>query len=130
MLKLIREQFLEEFRERLLSCLETFYYLEEEKPELLEVNYSFCEDITLLEYKRDVSTLTGEEISLMILAVRENFAQYLLNDSEDDNNTSVDEELLEDEGLIGRLLENVRYTVPGKKLIAFREEGRVLIFNK
>jgi phosphatidylglycerophosphatase A len=130
MLKLIQEQVLEKFRANLLSCLETFHYLEEEEPELLEVNYSFCEDITLLEYKRDVSSLTSEEISLTILAVKESFAEYLMNESDNDNNAEIEDEFLQDEELIGQMLENVRYTVPGKKLIAFREEGRVLIFNK
>ena len=129
MLKLIEKQVLEKFCDTLLSCLETFHYLENEDPELLEVNYSFCEDITLLEYKRDVGTLTSEEISLTILAVRESFTEYLMNESENAE-AQVEDELLEDEELIGKLLENVRYTVPGKKLIAFREEGRVLVFNK
>lgn len=130
MLKLIGEQVLEKFRGTLLSCLKTFYYLEGKQPDSLEVNYSFCEDITLLEYIRDVSTLTSEEISLTIEAVKEGFAEYLLSDSGDDNNREVEDELLEDDELIGKLLDNVRYAAADKKLIAFREEGRVMIFNK
>jgi hypothetical protein len=127
MLKLFEEQALEAFRQTLLSCLETLHFLEGEKPELLEVNYSFCEDVTLVDVKRDVRTLSGEEISLTIMIVRECFADFLMSDSEDE---AGGDELLQDEELIGKLLENVRYTVADKKLLAFREEGRVMVFNK
>jgi len=126
MLKLIPEPVLEKFRANLLSCLETFHYLALQKAKTLDVKYSFCEDITLLEYKRDISSLTSEEISLTIALVRESFAEYLLTDKE----TEIEEDQMFQEEQIGKMLENVRYTVPDKKLIAFREEGRVLIFNK
>lgn len=125
MLKIIPESVLEEFRKKILSCLETFHYLESQTTGFLDFNYCYCEDITLLEYKRDVQSLTSDEISLTIAMVRESFNEYLINDNEE-----VEEEHLFEEELIGKMLESVRYTVPDKKLIAFREEGRVLIFNK
>ena len=127
MLKLIPEPVLEKFRQALLSCLETFHFLESETTELLEVDYSFCEDITLLVIQRDVQSLTSEELSLTIAMVRESFAEYLVSDNEGE---VADDQLLQEEELIGKMLENVRYTLPDKKMIGFREEGRVLIFNK
>lgn len=127
MLKLFQEQVLEAFRNNLISCLETLHFLEGENPELLEVNYSFCEDVTLLDVKRDVRSLSGEEISLTILIVRDCFSEFLLSDNEDETGG---DELIQDEELIGKLLENVRYTGADKKLLAFREEGRVMVFNK
>lgn len=127
MLKTIPEQDLEDFRKTLLSCLEAFHFLEQTKIELMDVNYSLCEDITILEYKRDVKSLTSKEISLTISVVRNSFPEYLMNE----NQPQVEEDqLLQEEEIIGKMLENIKYTVPDKKLIAFREEGRVLIFNK
>lgn len=126
LLRIIPESVLEKFRERMLSCLATFHFLEGINTELVEVNYSFCEDITVLEYKRDLDSLRGDEISLTIAMVRENFEEYILNE----HNDSVEEDLMFQEELIGKMLENARYTVPDKKLVAFREDGRVLIFNK
>lgn len=127
MLKLFQEQELEVFIKTLTSCLETLHFFKGKEPEIIQVNYSFCEDVTLLEMKRDVSTLSGEEISLTTLIAKEYFGEFLMREGESE---SAGDELIGDEDLIGKLLENVRYAGSDKKLIAFREEGRVKVFNK
>jgi len=127
LLKKIPEPVLKQFRNKLLSCLETLHFLEDQDTELVEFDYSYCEDITLLDYSRDLKTLKTEEISLTIAMVRESFKEYILSDPDE---TEIEEDLLFQEELIGKMLESAKYSSPDKKLIAFREEGRVLIYNK
>ena len=59
--------------------------------------------------------------------MQQHFSDYLLAD---DNESFLEEDLELQEEMIGHMLENIKGTTIGKKLIAFREEGRVLVFNK
>jgi len=115
------------FKKKLFSCLKSFYYLKNKKVKTVNIKYCSCEDLTLLEVNRDVQTLSSDEISLIIAFLREQFKDYLVCD----NNEAIQEEdLMVQEEMIGRMLENIRGTVPQNKVIAFREKGKVLVFNK
>ena len=64
---------------------------------------------------------------MVIELVHMNFNQNLVSEK---NDSLMEEDLLMQEELIEHMLENLKISSPEKNLIAFREEGRVLVFNK
>ncbi|KKM13101.1 hypothetical protein SY88_00665 [Clostridiales bacterium PH28_bin88] len=113
--------------DNIISCLETFNFLEARQAQVIRLEHSRCDNVTVLEVQRDVETLTGEEIALIIALMHQEFPGELVAD---ENDSLMEEDLLMQEELIGHMLENMKGAIPEKKLIAFREEGRVLVFNK
>ena len=116
-----------DFKIGLNSCLRTYYFLKNENTKVNKIKYSVCENFTLLEIKRDVQTLSSQEIALIITVVKENFRDSLIIESSENIKK---EDLADQEKLIGQMLESMRSTLPKIKLLAFREKGRVLVFNK
>ena len=92
--KILDNDSLKLFKNKLLSCINTFHFLQSRKPLLVDIKNSTYDKLTMLEVQRDVETITHNEINLIIS------------------------------------LENIKESTLGKKLFAFREEGRVLVFNK
>jgi hypothetical protein len=115
------------FEDKLLACIDAFHFLQNSSPLLVQVNQSSYDKLTMLEVKRDVETITLNEINLITSIMQESFSNYLLAD---DNDSFMEEDLELQEEMIGHMLENIKGANLGKKLIAFREEGRVLVFNK
>mgnify|MGYP005842522961 CR=1 FL=1 len=115
------------WREKLEASLEAYWYLEKREPVAFDVQWSTFGRVAVLEITRDVGTLTQEEISLVIDLLREGFGALLMVDGDD---TVIEEELRQQEELIGQMLEDFKVTRLERKLIAFREEGRVLVFNQ
>lgn len=112
-------------KKKLSSCLGAFAFLTKKGRRLASLEASTHENFTFLEIKRDVASLTEEEISLIIGLMREEFGQSLITEQ---NDPLLEEELLAEGDLIGHMLENVKEKTPEKRLIAFREEGKVLVF--
>lgn len=115
------------FKKKVLDSIETYNKLEGNMPTIIEAGFNVCENFTMFEVNRDVATLTQEEISLVIELVYMNFKNCLVTEK---NENIMEEDLLMQEELIEHMLENLKSAVPEKNLIAFREEGRVLVFNK
>lgn len=115
------------FKKTVLDSIEIYNNLEGRTPTNIEVSYYLCDSFTMFEISRDVGTLTQEEISLTIELVYINFRQNLVTEK---NDYLLEEDLLMQEELIEQMLENLKVSFPEKNLIAFREEGRVLVFNK
>ena len=115
-------------RERVVASLEALGHLEGRT--MLEChleNSSLGDHLTMVEIRRDVSTLTQEEISLVIALMRMEFRQQLVVDPGD--SLYEDELALQDE-MIEQMLEDLRDSRSDRRLVAFREEGRVLVFNQ
>lgn len=123
---IIDEMVLNDFKKGLINSTEVYNMLENQKPTILEINEQLAEDFTLLEVKRDVATLTKEEISLYISLLRIKFNKSIVAEM----NEMLEEDLLMQEELIEHMLENIKFTNQDNSLIAFREEGKVLVFNK
>lgn len=121
------EQKMDNFKKMMSISIETYNTLEKRSPSIVEVSYILCESFTMFEVTRDMETLSQEEISMVIELVQESFQQELVTER---NDHLLEEDLLMQEELIEHMLENIKNTFPGKNLIAFREEGRVLVFNK
>lgn len=124
---LFMEEQLDSFQTKLFACLETYNYLEAKKPKIINLSSSVCRNFTVLEIRRDVETLSQTELSLIVSLIRQEFRDNLVAEESDN---LIEEEILLQEELIGHMLENMKGAIPEKKLIAFREEGRVLVFNK
>ncbi|MGB9887418.1 MAG: hypothetical protein ACPLRW_10505 [Moorellales bacterium] len=110
---------------KLAQCLDAFSYLTKRGSRLVSLQASIQDRFTFLEIKRDMFSLSEEEISLLIGLLREEFGNSLVSEPSD---PMLEEELLAQENLIGHMLENVKEKVSDKRLIAFREEGKVLVF--
>lgn len=94
---------------------------------LVEINFTDYQDLTFLEITRDIDSLSQEEIALIIGVVRQFFEERLLLDQED--SVQEEDEILQEE-MIEHMLEDLKDSRQEKKLIGFREEGRVLVFNR
>lgn len=118
---------MEDFGRTLLDSIEVFNKLENKATRLSLVDYRECESFTMIEIQRDVENLVREEIALIVALFRRFFDNSLILD---DNSGFYEEDLQIQEEIIEHMLESVKDCAGDKKLFAFREEGRVLVFNK
>ncbi|MDN5294320.1 MAG: hypothetical protein PWQ31_1625 [Eubacteriales bacterium] len=114
-------------REILHDSIDTYNAIEGRKIEHCKINIKRMDDVSVLELERDLSSLTREEISLTVSMVHDFFQDYLVKE---ENDFFLEEELAIQEELIEHMLENIKAGHQEKNIIAFREEGRVLVFNK
>lgn len=118
---------LNNLREKLLDSIEVYNLLEGKETRVVSLSHQVCDKLTLIEVQRDVNTLTQEEINLIV----ELFHQYLNNNLvTEENEQYIEEDLLAQEEIIEHMLESIKGSTQDKYLFAFREEGRVLVFNK
>lgn len=118
---------IELFRGRMQQSLDAYYFLINKDVEMCSFAFQAQDCFTMLEFQRDVFTLTQKEIALIIALLQEQFGENLITDEDDD--LAVDDLSLHEE-LIGRMLEQTKETGANGSLIALRDEGRVLVFNK
>jgi len=116
------------FSSETISCLEAFNFFENRKAKVIGLSHSKCDRLIMIEIQRDVNTLTAGEIALIISLMRNYFPQELFSD--DNDYLLLEEDLLVQEELICNMLEIIKDEAPNQKIIAFREDGRVLVFNK
>ncbi|AEF94306.1 hypothetical protein Desca_1451 [Desulfotomaculum nigrificans CO-1-SRB] len=125
--RVLSEAEINALREKILSSIEVYNLLENKQPQVINLDYKISENLTMIEIQRDVDTLVQEEIALMV----ELFQQYInKNLVTEEHDQLVDEDLVVQEELIEHMLESVKTKSENKRLYAFREEGRVLVFNK
>jgi len=118
---------LNNLHDKLVSSIEVYNLLEGKEPKFISVNHQVCSNLTMIEIQRDVDTLTQEEIALIVNL----FHQYLhTNLVTEESEQLVEEDLIAQEELIEHMLENIKCSKQEKSLFAFREEGKVLVFNK
>jgi hypothetical protein len=125
--KLLTDSELEEFKEKLLLSLSSISELHERELEQVEIQCTNDSSLTFLEIIRDIDSLSQEEISLIIGLVQQAFDGFLLLDQEE---AVQDEDVILQEEMIEHMLEDLKDSRQEKRLIGFREEGRVLIFNR
>lgn len=118
---------LEKFQDKLELSLDSISQLQGRELGKIEVQYAEEEGLTFLEIIRDVDSLNQEEISLIIGLIQQFFESTLLLDQEE---AVQDDDVLLQEEMIEHMLEDLKDSRPEKRLIGFREEGRVLIFNR
>lgn len=118
---------IDELKHNILSSIEVYNTLECKYPQVVNLDYKISDNLTMIEIQRDVDTLVQEEIALMVELFRQSIHKSLITEESDQ---LVDEDLMVQEELIEHMLESIKTKSENKRLYAFREEGRVLVFNK
>jgi len=114
-------------REKLLTGIDVFNWLEGRSVRNATVVHLPGEQLTRMEIKRDVESLEREEIGLIVEILR----QYLKNDLVTETGEPLaGEDALFQEEVIDQSLQVLKEAGRGKCLFAFRDEGRVLVFDK
>ncbi len=85
-----------------------------------EVSATYLGSVTQIQVTRDVATLTGDEISLLIGLIIDAFDDDLVTDRSEDLE---EEEMIVQEEFIANLLVDLKETTQEKRLIGFREGG-------
>ncbi|MCE5285361.1 MAG: hypothetical protein LLG02_05905 [Pelosinus sp.] len=116
-----------EIRRLLLDSLAAYHMLEGLAATLTEIELSTYERMAMLTILRDVHTLSKGEFALIITLLRDCFKDRLVSES---NDVMLEEDLLMQEEQIDNMLENMKQQHIAQSLIGFREDGRVVVFNK
>jgi hypothetical protein len=127
LVKLLDQADLDRFTEQLMLSLNSMAQLQNREMGQLQVACNEDEGLSFLEITRNLNSLSQEEIGLIIGVVQQFFEGILLLDQEE---TAQEEDVLLQEEMIEHMLEDLKDSRQEKKLIGFREEGRVLIFNR
>lgn len=118
---------LEQFKDRLFLSLSSMAELHQRELGRVEIQCTKDGELSFLEIIRGIDSLSQEEIALMIALIQQSFEGFLLLDPED---TAQEEDMVMQEEMIEHMLEDLKDSSQEKRLIGFREEGRVLIFNR
>ncbi|HWJ02532.1 MAG TPA: hypothetical protein VNU93_02560, partial [Verrucomicrobiae bacterium] len=114
-------------RQTLQDSLCLFNQLEGRNQRVCNLEFKTQEGVTSLHVERDIETVSQNELNLLIELLRQHFNDSLISDQGEE---IPEEELLMQEELIKHMLENIRVNHLDKSVIALREEGRVLVFNR
>lgn len=127
LIKSLTQQDYETFQEKLLLSLNAISQMQSRDTGQIEVTSNEYDGMTFLEIMRDIDTLSQEEIALIVGVVQQFFEGYLLLDPDE---AAQEEDVVLQEEMIEHMLEDLKDSRQEKKLIGFREEGRVLVFNR
>lgn len=120
-------ELIKSFNQHFSYSLKIYHELLGIKPFLVNIDQLSYDQFAIIAIKRDLQSLTREEISFINEYVRNYFSNCLVIE---DKQILLEEELQFQEELIETMLDLLRQTKIGKTLFAFREEGKVLVFNK
>lgn len=118
---------LEQYCEQLKTSLQLFNQLEGRTCRVCSLDFRQEDGVVVFEVKRDIETVTQNELNLLVDLFRQYFFDTLVSDQGEE---VPEEELLMQDELIRHMLENLRTNRLDKSVLALREEGRVLVFNK
>ncbi|MDD3267737.1 MAG: hypothetical protein PHX14_00315 [Syntrophomonadaceae bacterium] len=115
----------ETFIRKLEDCLRIFHRLSSTWPSLMDLSFQENGGVSFLRVYRDINTLVEEEIELLLLMVREEFKDLLFQN---------DDRIILEDSVKKRLKKNLLSKINTGNLgatnfLAYRQEGRVLVFN-
>lgn len=125
--KVLGKKELDNLHNKLMDSIEIYNLLEGKEPKLVSLNHQIYDNLTMIEIQRDLDTLVQEEITLIVNLFHQHLHTNLVTEGSDQ---LFGEDLAAQEELIEHMLESIKYSKQEKYLYAFREEGRVLVFNK
>lgn len=109
------------------DTLDVYHRLSQRTPNWIELSQESYGELTAIAIVRDVLSLSPEEIYTIVEFFRERFPDRLV--SEAIEFAHEDEWIAQDE-MIADLLADVEEGRKGRNLIAIREDGRVMVFQK
>ncbi len=114
------------FMDRYRQSMELFYKINKIEPSFVDLEFIEKSGITIIRLYREMVYLQEEEIELFVWLLRQEFASLLVKD---ENDIFAATELSGD--FKDTLLKKIRETgQPYQNIFAFRDEGRVFVFNK
>lgn len=125
--KELNKKLIKNFSCELSAVLNTYYLLSgKKKPFDFKLKHTCAPGITIIEVIRDAISLSQKEISLIVGYLRNSFGQDIVSEEM----YIPEHDLTENDQFITSLLEDICRKDPKSFLIAVREEGRVLIFQR
>ncbi|OPX86692.1 MAG: hypothetical protein A4E53_02724 [Pelotomaculum sp. PtaB.Bin104] len=123
----LEDKELDNLKAKLIDSIEIYNMLEHKEISVVSLQSQVYDKLTIIEVQRDVDTLVQEEITLIV----ELFHRYLNNNLvTEENERYFEEDLVAHEEIIGHNLAKMKGASHNKYLFAFREEGKVLVFDK
>ncbi|MGI6678894.1 MAG: hypothetical protein ACOX2Q_07510 [Dehalobacterium sp.] len=104
-----------------------YHQFETIQPQLCAVSENQHDHYSMIDVKRDIDSLSKNEISLLIELFHINFPNTLVVDYSEEMLT---EDIQIQDEMIGHMLEGIKNGSVDNKLVAYREEGKVLVFNR
>lgn len=114
-------------RKLLTETLEVYHLIDQRQPAVLNLSQDNYGELTSLALTRDVVTLTPAEIWTVIELLRERFEGRLVAEPID---FVGEEELMAQDEMIEQIVAELEGGRTGRDLIAIREDGRVMVFQK
>lgn len=122
----IDDEYLKKIETTLIDGIEAWNLLENRKPKIMEIYTESTDGLSKIEMLRDMDSLSLEEVSLLVSLLDQMGVEIIV----EGNESYLEEDLLLQEEVIRHLLDNIKKCDYNKNLFAFREEGRVLVFNQ
>ncbi|HCC33536.1 MAG TPA: hypothetical protein DEQ28_06545 [Clostridiales bacterium] len=114
-------------KDRVVRSLDVYDRLEGGPPCSVSLRATTHGRVSVLEIRHDLARTAREGLSLIVELVRAELGGFLAVDSD---SFPLEEDLATQEAAIEEMLDSLRESGTGRNLIAFREEGRVLVFNR
>ncbi|HWI60551.1 MAG TPA: hypothetical protein VNT75_01795 [Symbiobacteriaceae bacterium] len=112
---------------KLFETLEVYHMLEQREPAVVNVEAENLGHLTSVSLTRDVSTLTPEEIYTVVEFFREHFSGRLVTEQIE---MGSEEDWMAQDEAIENMLATLEQGRSKGNLIAIREEGRLMMFQK
>lgn len=116
-----------ETEDKLFDTLEVYHMLEHREPAVVQVDAENLGAVTSIAITRDAVTFTPEEIYTIVEFFRERFSGRLVMEAID---MGGDEEWTAQDEAIETMLADLEQSRSNRNLIAIREDGRVMVFQK
>jgi hypothetical protein len=114
-------------KERIESSLDVYDRLEGGPPCRVSLRATTHGRVSVLEVRHDLARTAREGLALIVELIRAQLKDFLAVDV---NAFPLEEDLATQEAAIEEMLDSLRESGTGRNLIAFCEEGRVLVFNR
>lgn len=118
---------IEETKGLIIDSIDMYHQLEKIRPSVFMIEWNHNDNYIIVDVKRDIDTLSKNEISFLMELFEIHFQNSLIVENNDD---LWEEDLQIQDEMIGHMLEGIKKGMSDKKLIAYRDEGKVLVFNK
>jgi hypothetical protein len=110
-----------------LDTLDVYLLLQQRQPAVMEIERESFGDLTAITISRDSASCTPEEIYTMVEFFRERMGDRLVSEQFD---YGAEEEWTAQDEMIEEILADLDSGRPLRNLIAIREDGRLVVFQK
>lgn len=123
----LTEQEFTAMRTVLTDTLEVYNLLEHRQPTILQIRREEFGELTAIFVTRDTATVSPPEVWTVLEFLRDRFPDRLVSESVDYGG---EDELQAQDEMIEEILTHMEGGRAARDLIAIREEGRVMVFQK